>query len=247
MDPISGNDTCIRCHSQGRPLASPIGGQYYDWPVGYRVGLQLRNFWKLEACGLGQTTFYYFPDCTTHKNRMQGHDLVQSVMYGHGIMGSSCHDVHGTENRAQLRAPGNQLCLECHGTTSPDGPHTATLEGHTHHRMGSPGSECVAPYAEDRDRRRSRYVRACASAPLYRARDDGSIQNSQSVYDLSRGEIDGLGRGSDQSLARVVGVEDSIDALRANSGRYAELLCNCGHSFIGSQAVGMFVSVSHYD
>ena len=103
------------------------------------------------------------------------------------------------------------------------------------------------PYAEDRNRRCSRYVRACAYVPLYRARDDGSIQNSQSVYDLSRGEIHGVGRGSNQSLARVVGVEDSIDASQANSGRYAELLCNCGRSFIGSQAVGMFVSVGHYD
>jgi hypothetical protein len=36
------NDSCIRCHSQGRPTRNPIEGKYHDWPVGYRVGLSLR-------------------------------------------------------------------------------------------------------------------------------------------------------------------------------------------------------------
>jgi predicted CXXCH cytochrome family protein len=144
MDSVAANDTCIQCHSQGRPLTSPIEGKYYDWPVGFNVGLRLQDFWKLEDCTLGQTTFLYFPDCTAHKNRMQGNDFVQSVMYRHGITCSTCHDVHGTANYAQLRKPAQQLCLECHGPTSPNGPHTATLEEHTHHKDGSAGSECVA-------------------------------------------------------------------------------------------------------
>ncbi len=144
MDSVAANDTCIQCHSQGRPLTSPIEGKYYDWPVGFNVGLKLQDFWKLEDCTLGQTTFLYFPDCTAHKNRMQGNDFVQSVMYRHGIRCSTCHDVHGTANYAQLRKPAQQLCLECHGPTSPNGPHTATLEEHTHHKDGSTGSECVS-------------------------------------------------------------------------------------------------------
>lgn len=144
MDYVAETDTCIQCHSQGRPLASPIEGKYYDWPVGYHVGLKLQNFWKLEDCTLGQTDFLHFPDCTAHKNRMQGNDFVQSVMYQHGVTCSSCHDVHGTENYAQLRKPANQICLDCHGPFSPNGPHTATLEEHTHHKDGSPGSQCVA-------------------------------------------------------------------------------------------------------
>ncbi len=144
MDSVAENDTCIQCHSQGRPLTHPIEGKYYDWPVGYRVGLRLQDYWRLENCTLGQTDFYYFPDCTAHKNRMQGNDFVQSVMYRHQITCSSCHDVHGTENYAQLRKPTNQLCLDCHGPTSPNGPHTASLEEHTHHKDGSPGSQCVA-------------------------------------------------------------------------------------------------------
>ena len=144
MDPVADNDTCIQCHSQGQPRTSPIEGKYYDWPVGYNVGLKLADYWKLEDCTLGQTTFYYFPDCTAHKNRMQGNDFAQSVMYRRGITCSSCHDVHGTANYAQLRKPAEQICLDCHGPASANGPHTATLEAHSHHKDGSPGSQCVA-------------------------------------------------------------------------------------------------------
>jgi predicted CXXCH cytochrome family protein len=144
MDYVAASDTCIQCHSQGRPLRNPIEGRYYDWPVGYRVGLRLQDFWKLEEHTLGETNFYYFADGTAHKNRMQGNDFVQSVMYRRGITCFDCHDVHGTKNYAQLRKSANEICLDCHGPLSPNGPRTATLEEHTHHKEGSPGSQCVA-------------------------------------------------------------------------------------------------------
>jgi hypothetical protein len=70
------------------------------------------------------------------------------------------------------------------------------------------------PYAEDRNRRRSRCLRACANVPFHGARDEGSIQDSQSMYNLPRGEIDGVGRGGDEPLAGVVAMEDSIDAFK---------------------------------
>jgi predicted CXXCH cytochrome family protein len=144
MDDFAADDTCIQCHSQGQPRVSPIEGKYYDWPVGYHVGLHLQDFWKLEEITLGETTFTHYPDGTAHKNRMQGNDFVQSVMYRHGVTCASCHDVHGTSNYAQLRKPADKLCLDCHGPSSPNGPHTATLEDHTHHNAGSAGSQCVA-------------------------------------------------------------------------------------------------------
>ncbi len=144
MDYVQANDTCIQCHSQGRPLTNPIEGKYYDWPVGYHVGLNLRDYWQLEDHTLGQLSFTHFPDGTAHKNRMQGNDFVQSVMYRRGVTCFDCHDVHGTENYAQLRKPANQICLDCHGPGSRNGPRTATLAEHTHHKDGSTGSECVA-------------------------------------------------------------------------------------------------------
>lgn len=143
-DYVAANDTCIQCHSQGQPLSNPIDGKYYDWPVGYHAGLKLEDFWKLEEHKLGETTFTHFPDGTAHKNRMQGNDFVQSAMYTHGITCFSCHDVHGNDNPALIRSPGNGTCLTCHGVNSQNGPHAPSLEAHTHHAVDSAGSECAA-------------------------------------------------------------------------------------------------------
>jgi predicted CXXCH cytochrome family protein len=144
LDYVRASDVCIQCHSQGRTLQNPIQGKYYDWPVGFRVGLDLKNFWRLEEHKLGETTFTHFADGTAHKNRMQGNDFVNSVMYTHGVACFSCHDVHGTENNADLLKPASVMCLECHSPRSPNGPRTATIEQHTHHKAGSTGNECIA-------------------------------------------------------------------------------------------------------
>jgi len=144
MDYVHANDACIQCHSQGRPLTDPIEGKHYDWPVGYHVGLNLQDFWQLEEHTLGTATFTHFADGTAHKNRMQGNDFVQSVMYRRGVTCFNCHDVHGTDSYAQLRKPADTLCLDCHGPMSLNGPRTATLEEHTHHKDGTAGSQCVA-------------------------------------------------------------------------------------------------------
>jgi len=144
LDTVNAVDVCVQCHSQGKPLSNPKAGQYYDWPVGFHVGLDLKDFWELEEHKLGDTTFTHFGDGTSHKNRMQGNDFAQSRMYARGVTCASCHDVHGTTNNADLRKPPQEMCLTCHGPTSPNGPHAATLEAHTHHPTGSAGSECIA-------------------------------------------------------------------------------------------------------
>ena len=144
LDTVQATNVCIQCHSQGQPLANPMNGKYYDWPVGFHIGMDLGKFWKLEEHKLGEQTFTHFADGTAHKNRMQGNDFVQSVMYTRGVSCFQCHDVHGTENNADLLKPANVLCLSCHGPKSPNGPHTATIEAHTHHAAGSAGSDCVS-------------------------------------------------------------------------------------------------------
>ena len=144
MDFVHANDTCIQCHSQGQPLSNPKAGRYYDWPVGYQVGLNLKDFWKLEEHKLGETTFTHYADGTAHKNRMQGNDFVQSLMYERGVTCFSCHDPHGSDNTAMLRKTSTETCLMCHGPNTQNGPHTASIEAHTHHKAGSTGSECVS-------------------------------------------------------------------------------------------------------
>jgi predicted CXXCH cytochrome family protein len=144
MDYVTANDVCIQCHSQGQPVVKPLNGKYYDWPVGYRAGVKLSDFWVLEEHKLGEQTFTHFADGTAHKNRMQGNDFVTSRMYTRGVTCFTCHDVHGTEQNAVLRKPASELCLDCHAPGSPNGPRAATWEAHTHHKTGSTGSECIA-------------------------------------------------------------------------------------------------------
>ncbi len=108
------------------------------------MGKQLADFWSLEDHKLGELSFTHFPDGTAHKNRMQGNDFVLSLMYTRGVTCFSCHDAHGTDNDAMLIKPVKEICSTCHGPNAQNGPHTLTLEAHTHHAAGSAGSECVA-------------------------------------------------------------------------------------------------------
>jgi predicted CXXCH cytochrome family protein len=107
------------------------------------VGLDLRDYWKLEEHKLGEQTFTHFADGTAHKNRMQGNDFVQSNMYHRELRCFDCHNVHSNENTASVIAKGNALCLTCHTAANPAGL-KGTVPEHTHHAAGSTGSQCTA-------------------------------------------------------------------------------------------------------
>ncbi|MGB7189784.1 MAG: cytochrome c3 family protein [Acidobacteriaceae bacterium] len=143
LDTVRGNDICMQCHTQGRPLHNPIAGRYYDWPVGFQPGERLADSWHLEALNPGTTDFFQYADLTAHKNRMQGNDFVQSTMYHRGIRCFDCHEVHSNQNPSNLRAVGNDLCLSCHTRDNPAGL-KGTVSEHTHHAAASAGSQCVA-------------------------------------------------------------------------------------------------------
>ncbi len=142
LDFVRANDTCIQCHSQGRPLTNPINSRYYDWPVGYTAGDRLADYWQLEETKPGVTDFYQFADLTAHKNRMQGNDFVQSNMYHRQIRCFDCHQVHSSAVSA-LPVSGNALCLGCHTRQNPAGLH-GNVNQHTHHAANSAGSQCIA-------------------------------------------------------------------------------------------------------
>lgn len=154
LDYVAGNNVCIQCHVQGRPAQYPTQGLYFDWPpafhdaigqVGFATALEhLNNYWTLEPHKPGEANFYYYPDGTAHKNRMQGNDFVQSLMYRHGVTCYDCHDVHGTPNPFELKTTANQICAVCHAPNSQNGPYATSIEAHTHHKAGSAGSDCIA-------------------------------------------------------------------------------------------------------
>ncbi len=152
--------------------------------------LHLADYWKLEDTPWARRRSLHFADGTAHKNRMQGNDFVQSVMYEHGVTCASCHDVHGTENYAQLRKPVDKICLDCHGPTSPNGPHTAT-SGATYPPQGRQPRQPVRglPHAEDRDSGRAWLLRELAYVQVHLAGDDGQVQDSQPLHILPYGQV----------------------------------------------------------
>lgn len=60
--------------------------------------------------------------------------FLQSRMYQQGVTCSNCHDPH----TQKLRAPGNQVCLQCHAQNRFETP------SHHRHAPGSPGAACAA-------------------------------------------------------------------------------------------------------
>jgi predicted CXXCH cytochrome family protein len=143
LDYVKANDVCIQCHSIGESALNPIEGRNYAWPVGFRPGMSLSQFWTFDDRHAAGVDSAYYPDGTGSGNRMQGNDFVTSLMYTHGVTCFSCHDVHGTENNADLLKPPSVLCLQCHGPASPNGPRPGDIARHTHHAPGSGGSECI--------------------------------------------------------------------------------------------------------
>ncbi|MEI9889947.1 MAG: hypothetical protein WDN45_04275 [Caulobacteraceae bacterium] len=153
MDYVKANDTCIQCHSQGQPAGAlpAADGRYYDWPVGYRVGLSLSDFWMLEPHKLGELTFTHFPDGTGHKNRMQGNDFTQSLMYARGVACFSCHHPHGSSNPA-IPAPAGHRGLRhvpCRGRAQRSARRVA---GSPHPPCGRQSGQPMRrlPHAQDR-------------------------------------------------------------------------------------------------
>ncbi len=143
LDGVRANDVCLQCHSQGRNVQTPTNGEYVDYPVGYLPGQRLADVWRFEEPRMGTKDFYYWQDTTAHKNRMQGNDFVQSVMYHRDVRCFDCHDVHSNKHPSNLVAAGNAVCLNCHTWENPAGLHTSVSD-HTHHPANSPASQCTA-------------------------------------------------------------------------------------------------------
>jgi len=130
-------DTCIQCTRRAAPSQAQ-SRKYYDWPVGYHVGLNAARLLAARRSQAGELTFTRFSRGTAHKNRMQGNDFVQSVMYRRGVTCS----IDG--RHWKLAAAPKTRKSDLYGTAtvpvSRNGPREATLAEHTHHKEGSPAA-----------------------------------------------------------------------------------------------------------
>ena len=84
----------------------------------------------------------YWPDGSAVVGGREFLGLLQSPCYQHGEMSCvSCHSMHGYKDASDQLAEdrnGNHACLQCHHSFDND----TELQRHTHHAVGSSGSEC---------------------------------------------------------------------------------------------------------
>jgi len=103
-----------------------------------------REFLDHATPALYQEGVYFADGQILDENYVYG-SYVQSKMYHLGIRCSDCHDVHSL----QLRAPGNQLCAQCHIPSVYDTP-----SHHFHQRVvngqPNPGAQCVSCHMPER-------------------------------------------------------------------------------------------------
>jgi tetratricopeptide (TPR) repeat protein len=112
-------ETCARCHSRRSQLSED-----------YHAGKPLMDT-HLPAL---LTEQLYFADGQVKEEVYVYGSFLQSKMYHKGVTCSDCHDPHSL----QLRAPDNQVCLQCHQAS-----HYNT-EKHHFHPAGSDGARCAA-------------------------------------------------------------------------------------------------------
>ena len=112
-------ESCAPCHSHRRLIAHP---------------------WKHDNAELHQThaptileQALYHDDGQIKEEVYVYGSFVQSKMFHHGVRCSDCHDPH----TLKIKAPGNQLCIQCHSGKAYDSP------AHHFHPEGSTGTSCV--------------------------------------------------------------------------------------------------------
>jgi len=117
-------ETCAQCHASRAHIAE-----------GYTAGATLLDYYIPSLIMADQ----YFPDGQQRDEVYNYGSFLQSRMYHAGVTCADCHDSH----TQKLRAPGNQLCAQCHQPAVFDAP------SHSFHPPGSPGAQCVSCHMPD--------------------------------------------------------------------------------------------------
>jgi predicted CXXCH cytochrome family protein len=110
---------CAQCHSQRAQIAE-----------GYVAGAPFEDYYLPALLAPG----VYHPDGQQLDEVYTHGSFLQSRMSAAGVTCSDCHDPH----TQTLRAPGNQLCAQCHSTAQYD------TTAHHFHSDGGEGAQCVS-------------------------------------------------------------------------------------------------------
>jgi len=113
---------CGSCHNRGKSTKQKGSG----WPVGYRPGKALEAFYRSVSFAAGNKKKVYANEFAKGHHQ-QYLDWRQSKHAEVGVTCVACHEVHALGNpivlRAQTRAKGSKMCLECHEQTNRVGAH----------------------------------------------------------------------------------------------------------------------------
>ncbi|MGD1982611.1 MAG: multiheme c-type cytochrome [Chromatiaceae bacterium] len=139
MDPETGNarrsvprrtdkeiEMCARCHAR----RSPISEQY-------RHGDRFMDHYLPRRLDEG----LYFADGQMDDEVFVYGSFIQSKMYHAGVTCSDCHEPHS----ADLKVPGNAICLQCHQATKYDAP------SHHFHQDEASGGSCASCHMPPRN------------------------------------------------------------------------------------------------
>lgn len=147
FDPKRATEVCLQCHMRNRDKRmehvsmQDLYGDVRDYPKGYEPGKPLSEY-KMKAPFDHNDSGEFYGNGVGKKNRTQGNEFVQSMMYKHGITCVNCHNPHQLDNTAE-HPRGDKVCMQCHSFSSAIGPHQKTIEEHSHHKMGSKGASCI--------------------------------------------------------------------------------------------------------
>ena len=111
-------ESCAPCHAHRRRV----------YP-GFQPGKPFMDHYGLT---LLEDNLYH-PDGQIDEEVYVYGSFTQSKMYRKGVRCTDCHDPHST----RVKSGGNALCAQCHKPDKFDRP------SHHHHKIGSPGAQCV--------------------------------------------------------------------------------------------------------
>ena len=117
-------DTCAQCHASRVHIAE-----------GYTAGARLLDYYIPSMILADQ----FFPDGQQRDEVYTYASFRQSRMYHAGVTCADCHEPH----TQKLRAPGNQVCTQCHQSAVFNAP------SHHFHAPESPGARCVSCHMPD--------------------------------------------------------------------------------------------------
>lgn len=112
-------ETCAQCHARRTHIAD-----------GYTAGQPLLDFYVPLPLVAG----LYYADGQQEDEVYTYASFLQSKMYRAGVTCADCHDPH----TQKLRRPGNQMCMQCHGTATYNTP------AHRSHVPNGQGTPCVS-------------------------------------------------------------------------------------------------------